>query len=49
MKRVVTMDNPQEPTNHENDHEDNLTELMKAHLDDIAGGTTKHNSWKQTY
>lgn len=26
-----------------------LTELMKAHLDDVTGGlATRHNQWKQT-
>lgn len=29
------------------DNEEGMTELMKAHLDDVAGGA-RHNSWKQS-
>jgi hypothetical protein len=33
----------------DSDLEDGLTELMKAHLDDVTGGAAaRHNSWKQT-
>ncbi len=29
--------------------DEGLTELMKAHLDDVTGGlSARHNSWKQT-
>ncbi len=30
------------------DSEDGMTELMKAHLDDVAAGA-HHNSWKQNH
>jgi hypothetical protein len=30
------------------DLDENLTELMKAHLDTVAGGLAGHNSWRQT-
>jgi hypothetical protein len=33
----------------ESDLDEGLTELMKAHLDDVTGGAAaRHNSWKQT-
>jgi hypothetical protein len=28
--------------------DESLTELMKAHLDTVAGGLAGHNSWRQT-
>jgi hypothetical protein len=28
--------------------DEGLTELMKAHLDDVTGGSSRHTSWKQS-
>jgi hypothetical protein len=37
----------QPPADH--DLEDGLTELMKAHLDDVTGGlAARHSSWRQS-
>ena len=40
------MENKKEPI--EVGSEEELTELMQAHLEDVAGGAG-HNSWKQTH
>jgi hypothetical protein len=45
----MTDKNTPQPENGE-DLDLGLTELMKAHLDDVTGGAAaRHNSWKQVY
>jgi len=43
------MENTQSDNERDQDLDEGLTELMKAHLDDVTGGAmARHNSWKQS-
>jgi hypothetical protein len=43
------MQNPNQNQDvHSKELDAGLTELMKAHLDTVAGGLAGHNSWRQT-
>ena len=33
--------------NEETNLDEAMTELMQAHLDDVTGASSSHNSWKQ--
>ncbi len=43
------MDKVEDQKSQDNEQlDEGLTELMKAHLDSVAGGLAGHNSWRQT-
>jgi hypothetical protein len=41
------MTNKIDNNNDDQNLDDSMTELMQAHLDDVTGAASSHNSWKQ--